>query len=345
MSKITPVSEIGEFGLIDRLTAGFTSSNPSTLKGIGDDAAVIASGDKVMIVTTDMLLEGVHFDLVYSPLKHLGYKAVVVNLSDVYAMNGIPRQITVSLGVSSKFSVEALEELYSGIKLACDRYGVDLIGGDTVASLTGLAISVTAIGEAKPEEVVYRNGAGLNDLVCVSGDLGAAYMGLQVLSREKEIYQQDPTIQPDLKAYDYILERQLKPEARKDIIEMLRESGIRPSAMIDISDGLSSEILHICQQSGKGCLLYQDRIPIDEATAAAAREMNIEPFICAMHGGEDYELLFTAPLEMFDKLSLMKQVKIIGHITKGEDGRHVETSSGASIPIVAQGWDAGRVKA
>jgi thiamine-monophosphate kinase len=341
--KRTPISELGEFGLIDRLTSGFTPIHASTLKAVGDDAAVLAAGEKVLVVTTDMLLEGIHFNLIYTPLKHLGYKAVTVNLSDVFAMNAVPRQITVSIGVSARFPVEDIEELYRGIRLACERYEVDLIGGDTVSSLTGLAISVTAIGEALPGEIVYRSGAGINDLICVSGDLGASYAGLQVLEREKLLYNEDPDIQPDLQGKEYILERHLKPEARGDVIRQLKEAGLKPTAMIDISDGLSSEIHHICRQSKAGCRIYQNKIPVDRATAAAAGEMNIEPLICALHGGEDYELLFTLPLQDYDKIKQIPGLTVIGKITTREEGCMLETETGTSVELVAQGWDAGRV--
>ena len=294
----TSLTEIGEFGLIDRLTKDIKHLHLSTLKGVGDDAAVIDAGEKCIVITTDMLTEGVHFDLMYNPLKHLGYKSVIVNLSDLYSMNAIPKQITVSIAISSKFSIEAIDELYSGIHLACEMYEVDLVGGDTVSSLTGLVISITAIGEAKKEEITYRGGASENDLICVSGDLGGAFLGLQLLEREKDIYNEDPEIQPDLSGYDYILERQLKPEARKDVVEVLRNEGINITSMIDISDGLSSELLHLCQNSGRGCKIYHDKIPIHPSVSAAAKDFNLEPLICALHWGEDYELLFTVPLNI-----------------------------------------------
>ena len=337
--KPTPLSEIGEFGLIDRLTKGLKHVNESTLTGVGDDAAVIGHGEKCFVVTTDMLTEGIHFDLIYTPLKHLGYKSVIVNLSDVYAMNARPTQVTVSIAVSSKFSVEALEELYSGIRLACEKYGVDLVGGDTVSSLSGLIISVTAIGEAREEDIRYRNGAKVNDLICVTGDLGAAYIGLQLLEREKSLFQQDSAAQPDLAGNDYILERQLKPEARKDIFELIRNENIPVHAMIDISDGLSSELLHICKRSDTGCRIYHDKIPIDGSTAMMAGEFNMEPLICALHGGEDYELLFTVPLSEYEKISKFSDIKIIGNITEKSEGTLLITGEGQAMPLTAQGWD------
>jgi thiamine-monophosphate kinase len=337
--KLTLLSEIGEFGLIDRLTAQNKLVHTSSLKGVGDDAAVIDTGEHCTLITTDLLVEGIHFDLIYTPLKHLGYKAVVVNLSDIYAMNGEPRQITVSIAVSGKFSLEALEELYSGIYMACEKYNVDLIGGDTSSSLTGLTLSITAIGIAKKEEIVYRSGAQSNDLICVSGDLGAAYIGLQLLEREKAIFAKDPALQPDLEGNDYIIGRQLKPEARGDIIKLLKENGIQPTSMIDISDGLSSEILHICKNSEKGCRIYQEKIPIDTATAMMAEEFGIEPLICALHGGEDYELLFTVPLKDFEKVRSMKEVHIIGKMMDKEDQALMITKEGSTVQLRAQGWD------
>ncbi len=337
--KPTPLSEIGEFGLIERLTKGLKHVNASTVKGVGDDAAVLDTGGKCIVLTTDMLTEGIHFDLVYTPLKHLGYKAVVVNLSDVCAMNARPTQITVSIAISSKFSVEAVEELYSGIHLACEKYGVDLVGGDTVSSLSGLVISITAVGEANREDIRYRSGAKVNDLVCVTGDLGAAYMGLQLLEREKSLFEQDQAVQPDLSGYDYILERQLKPEARVDIIRLLQSEGIEIHAMIDISDGLSSELLHICKNSGTGCRIYHDRIPIDASTSMMAGEFKMEPLVCALHGGEDYELLFTVPLSEYDKLTKVPDVKIIGNITDVSEGTLMMTGEGQALPLTAQGWE------
>ncbi len=333
------LSEIGEFGLIDRLTANRKLVHASSIKGVGDDAAVIDEGDHYTVITTDLLTEGIHFNLVYTPLKHLGYKAVVVNLSDIYAMNAEPRQITVSIAVSGKFSLEALEELYSGMYAACDKYNVDLVGGDTSSSVTGLTISITAIGIARKEDITYRSGAQINDLICVSGDLGAAYTGLQLLEREKDIFEKDPGIQPDLEGNDYIIARQLKPEAREDIPRLLREHGVKPTSMIDISDGLSSEILHICKNSDKGCRVYQEKIPIDHTTSMMAAEFNIEPLICALHGGEDYELLFTVPLQDFDKLKNMKEIHIIGKIVDKDESALMVTADGNTVQLRAQGWD------
>ncbi len=342
-SKQTEISSIGEFGLIDRLTKNFPLRNESSLKGVGDDAAVLEYVDKEILVTTDLLLEGIHFDLRYVPLKHLGYKAAVVNFSDVYAMNGCPKQITVSLGVSSRFTVEHIEELYSGIQLACEIYGVDLVGGDTSASVTGLVISVTCVGEAEKENIVYRNGAKETDLICVSGDLGAAYMGLQLLERENKVAagaKEGEEFQPDFAGKEYILERQLKPEARKDVISSLKENGIKPTAMMDVSDGLSSELLHICKSSDVGCRVYEDKIPIDYQTAVMAEELNMNLVMTAMNGGEDYELLFTVPLTDHDKINKIKGVSVIGYITKPELGAAMVTRDGKEIPVTAQGWNA-----
>lgn len=341
--KQTEISSLGEFGLIDRLTKDIKLSNGSTIRGIGDDAAVMTYGDKEVLVTTDLLLEGVHFDLRYVPLKHLGYKAAVVNFSDIYAMNGTPRQITVSIGVSSRFTVEHLEEIYSGIKLACEIYGVDLVGGDTSASVTGLVISITCIGEAEKDKIVYRSGAKPTDLICVSGDLGAAYMGLQLLERENVMAaqsQKGEEFQPDFSGKEYILERQLKPEARKDIIEALAKAGITPTSMMDVSDGLSSELLHICKASDVGCRVYEDRIPIDYQTALMAEEFNMNIITAAMNGGEDYELLFTVPLTDNEKIEKLEGVKMIGYITKPELGAALVTRDGGEFPIKAQGWNA-----
>lgn len=341
--KQTEISSLGEFGLIDRLTKDIKLSNGSTIRGIGDDAAVMTYGDKEVLVTTDLLLEGVHFDLRYVPLKHLGYKAAIVNFSDIYAMNGTPRQITVSIGVSSRFTVEHLEEIYSGIKLACEIYGVDLVGGDTSASVTGLVISITCIGEAEKDKIVYRSGAKPTDLICVSGDLGAAYMGLQLLERENVMAaqsQKGEEFQPDFSGKEYILERQLKPEARKDIIEALAKAGITPTSMMDVSDGLSSELLHICKASDVGCRVYEDRIPIDYQTALMAEEFNMNIITAAMNGGEDYELLFTVPLTDNEKIEKLEGVKMIGYITKPELGAALVTRDGGEFPIKAQGWNA-----
>ncbi len=335
---MTELSEIGEFDLISKLTKDFKIQNKSTHKGIGDDAAVLSYTDKVL-VSTDMLVEGVHFDLSYVPLKHLGYKAAVSNFSDVYAMNGIAKQITVSLAVSSRFQLEALTELYQGIQLACEQYGVDLIGGDTSSSTKGMVISITVLGEAKQTNVVYRNTAQTNDIVCVTGDLGAAYMGLQLLEREKNIFQAAPEIQPKLEGYDYILERQLKPEARLDVIEMFAELGIKPHAMIDISDGLSSEILHICNQSNKGCKLYEEKIPVAPETIRMAEELNMDPVVAAMNGGEDYELLFTISEPDFQKIKKSADITAIGYIADASAGVDLIAMDGVKVPIVAQGWN------
>jgi len=339
MATRTEISTLGEFGLINHLTQDITLKNQSTLKGVGDDAAVLEYADKQVLVTTDLLLEGVHFDLTYVPLKHLGYKSAVVNFSDIYAMNGQPKQITVSLGISKRFSIEDLEELYSGIRLACDVYGVDLIGGDTSASLTGLSISITCIGEGEKGKIVYRNGAKETDLICVSGDLGAAYMGLQLLEREKKVFQGEKDFTPDFSGKEYLLERQLKPEARKDVIEMLRNNGILPTAMMDISDGLSSELLHISKQSHVGCRIYEERIPIDYQTAVMAEQFNMNLVTAALNGGEDYELLFTVPLTEHDKIDAMPSVKVIGYVTKAELGNYLVGRDGGEVELKAQGWN------
>lgn len=336
----TEISTLGEFGLIDKITDGVGVVNSSTKYGIGDDAAVLSfDKDKQVLVTTDLLMEGVHFDLTYVPLKHLGYKSAIVNFSDIYAMNGTPKQITVSLAISKRFSVEDIDELYSGIRLACKSYGVDIVGGDTTSSLTGLAISITCIGEANSDEVVYRKGAKETDLICVSGDLGAAYMGLQLLEREKSVLQGETVVQPDFAGKEYILERQLKPEARKDIVEKLKEIGVKPTSMMDISDGLSSELMHICKQSEVGCRVYEEHIPIDFQTAVMAEEMNMNLTTCAMNGGEDYELLFTVPIADHEKISQLKEVRIIGHITKKDLGLALITRDGQEFELKAQGWN------
>jgi len=336
----TEISKYGEFGLIKHLTEKIKLQNASSLKGIGDDAAVLDYKDKRILVTTDLLLEGIHFDLTYMPLKHLGYKSAIVNFSDIYAMNGHPKQITVSLGVSKRFSVEDLEEIYAGINLACQTYKVDLVGGDTSASLTGLTISITCIGEGEEGKIVYRNGAKENDLICVSGDLGSAYMGLQLLEREKTVFAgQSENVQPDFEDKQYILKRQLKPEARKDIIDSLREKGIIPTAMMDISDGLSSELIHICSQSNVGCRIYEDKIPINYEAAVMAEELNMNLVTAALNGGEDYELLFTASLDDYDKLVMMEGIGIIGHITKAELGLNLVGREGEEIGLKAQGWN------
>lgn len=335
----TEIATYGEFGLIKHLTEKFPLTNNSSLKGIGDDAAVLEYANKQVLVTTDLLLEGIHFDLVYVPLKHLGYKSAIVNFSDIYAMNGSPKQITVSIGISKRFSVEDLEELYAGIHLACDEHGVDLVGGDTSASVTGLTISITCIGEGDKEKIVCRDKAKENDLLCVSGNLGAAYMGLQLLEREKAVFANDAAAQPDFAGKEYILQRQLRPEARKDIVKQLDEKGIIPTSMIDISDGLSSEVMHICTQSKVGCRVYEDRIPIDFQTAAMAEEFNMNLVTAALNGGEDYELLFTVPLHMHDKVLEIEDVKVIGHICKENMGMCLVTRDEQEFPLKAQGWN------
>ena len=337
--KRTEISTLGEFGLIRHLTESIIIRNESTLKGVGDDAAVMDYKDKQVLMTTDLLLEGIHFDLTYVPLKHLGYKSAVVNFSDIYAMNGTPRQITVSLGISKRFSIEDLEELYSGIRLACDVYGVDLVGGDTSASMTGLAISITCLGEGERGKGVYRSGARETDLICVSGDLGAAYMGLQLLEREKSVFKGEKDFTPDFAGKEYLLERQLKPEARKDIIEALRKADIVPTSMMDISDGLSSELLHIAKESHVGCHIYEERIPIDYQTAVMAEQFNMNLTTAALNGGEDYELLFTVPLADHDKVSEMKGISIIGYITKPELGNYLLGRDGGEVELKAQGWN------
>ena len=362
------IAKLGEFGLIDRLTKDITPKNESTRYGVGDDCAVLSYPDKEVLVTTDLLMEGVHFDLTYIDLKHLGYKSAMVNISDVFAMNGTPRQITVSLAISKRFTVEDMEEFYAGLKLACDKWNVDIVGGDTTSSYTGLAISITCIGEARKEDIVYRNGAKDTDLVCVTGDLGAAYMGLQLLEREKSVYygQIDDlrkkmaeakaagdekklsalnaqlstfSFQPDFSGKEYLLQRQLQTEARGDIIEKLREAGIRPTAMMDISDGLSSELLHICKQSGVGCRIFEKNIPIDYQTAVMAEEMNMNVTTCALNGGEDYELLFTVPIGDHEKIEQIEGVKLIGHITDEKFGKVLVTRDNQEFELKAQGWN------
>lgn len=338
--KLTEISQLGEFGLIDRLTKDLPHHNPSTVRSVGDDAAVLRyPGDVDELLTTDLLVEGIHFDLTYMPLKHLGYKAAVVNFSDIYAMNGHPRQIVVSLAISSRFAVEHLEELYAGIRLACDIYGVDLVGGDTTASRSGLVISITCIGEAAPDAVVTRDGAKDTDLICVSGDLGSAYMGLQLLEREKVASKGIKDFQPEFGGKEYLIERQLKPEARRDIVTALAEAGIKPTAMMDISDGLSSELLHICKQSDTGCRIYEERIPIDYQTAIMAEELGMNLVTAALNGGEDYELLFTVPLSRHEDVSKIKGVSVIGHICKPEMGCAMVTRDGGEIELKAQGWN------
>jgi len=339
----TDISTLGEFGLIHHLTKDFPLVNKSSLKGIGDDAAVIEyDAEEKTLMSTDLLLEGVHFDLSWMPLRHLGYKSIVVNLSDIAAMNGVAQQVLVSIGISNRFSVEALDELFAGMKMACDKYKVDLVGGDTSSSAQGLVISVTVVGKAKGEEICYRNGAQVNDLICVSGDLGSAYAGLLILQREKKTFEANPNFQPDLQGYEYVLERQLKPEARFDVMEKLRKAGIKPTAMMDISDGLSSELHHICSQSGTGCSIYEEKIPVDIETGRVAEEFNVTDITMALHGGEDYELLFTVPLADYEKLKDRDDILVIGHITDKNEGMNLITKAGQSISLKAQGWDSFR---
>lgn len=336
---LTPLSELGEFALIDRLTSGVQLYNRETLKGVGDDAAVIDAGEKVILLSTDLLLEGIHFDLTYMPLKHLGYKAAVVNISDIAAMNGIPRQLTCSIAVSSRFPAEALDEFYSGLLQACENYRVDLVGGDTSSSVKGLMISVSVLGEAAKDEVVYRSGAGAGDLLCVTGDLGSAYIGLLILEREKAVFKVNPNMQPELAGYDYQVGRQLRPEARTDIRNLLAGAAIRPTSMIDISDGLASEILHLCKQSATGCRLYEEKIPIREQTKELSKEFRIIPSVAALSGGEDYELLFTIRQADYEKIKGIAGITVIGHMTAPGDGTAMITPDGKKIPITAQGWD------
>jgi thiamine-monophosphate kinase len=336
---MTEVSALGEFGLIQRLTQRFSTQGDSTIKGVGDDAAVLNAGKQKVVVSTDLLVEGIHFDMMYTPLKHLGYKAVVVNLSDIYAMNARPKHITVSLAISSRFTVEALEEIYEGVLHACKVYNVDLVGGDTTSSLKGLIISVTAVGYANEEKLVYRNGAKVGDLIAVTGDLGAAYLGLQLLEREKRIFLEDQNITPDLESEKYLVGRQLKPEARKDIIDFFEEMNLQPTSMIDVSDGISSDILHICSQSKVGCEIYEDEIPIVEETAERALTFNLDPTTCAMNGGEDYELLFTIDEADETKLTDVPGISIIGKIVEKEDGCLLVTKGGNRVAITAQGWN------
>jgi len=336
----TSIAQLGEFGLIDHLTRQFEISQPSTLKGIGDDAAVLDFKDKKVVVSTDMLVEGVHFDLAYMPLKHLGYKAVVVNVSDICAMNAKATQITVSVAVSNRFPLEALEELFAGIALAAKEYNVDVVGGDTTSSQKGLILSLTVLGEADAGELVYRNGAKANDLLVVTGDIGAAYMGLQVLEREKQVFQVNPNSQPDLDAYTYLIERQLKPEARKDVRTLLHALEIKPTAMIDVSDGLSSEIIHLCRQSGTGCNLYEEKLPIDPQLIATCEEFNIDSTTVAINGGEDYELLFTIDMGDFDKIKGNPNFTVIGHMVPGDEGIHLVTRANTKIALKARGWNA-----
>lgn len=334
----TEISDLGEFGLIDHLSAAIELKNKESIKGIGDDAAIIDNGSEMTVVSTDMLVEGIHFDLTFHPMKHLGYKAIAVNLSDIFAMNAYPKQVVVSMAVSNRFSLEAIEELYAGMKIVCERYGVDIVGGDTTSSNHGLILSITAIGKGEKEKLVYRNGAKDKDIICVSGDLGGAYVGLQLLEREKKIFIENPKIQPDLSGADYILERQLKPEPRKDIIDKLRELNVVPTSMIDISDGLASEVMHLCKQSGTGCVLYENKIPIDPQTFERAREFGLDPTICALSGGEDYELLFTIKQSDFEKLQSTMDFSAIGYMTDSSEGLHLIDKSDNKVVLQAQGW-------
>lgn len=336
--KHTPISSLGEFGLIDHLTDDLKTVQASTLFGVGDDAAVIDAGEQAVIVTTDQLIEGIHFDLMYHPLKHLGYKSIVVNLSDIYAMNGTPEQVMISVGISNRFSVEAMEEFYAGVKKACESYNVDLVGGDTASSNKGFIINVTAIGRAPGEDIVYRNGASPGDLICITGDLGAAYLGLQILEREKQIFLSQPGVKPDLEGQDYLIGRQLKPEARRDTIEYMRRSQIRPTAMIDISDGLASDLMHICKASGVGAFIEEGNVPIRQETELMAIKFKLDPITCALNGGEDYELLFTARPEDLEKLKVMPDIFISGEIVKKEDGITLHTTGGNIHELKAQGW-------
>ncbi len=336
----TEISNLGEFGLIDHLTKNIRLTHKTTVKGVGDDAAVLDFSGKKTLISTDLLLEGIHFDLAFTPLKHLGYKAIQVNLSDIYAMNGIASHVTVSLGFSSRFPLEAIEELYAGMLLACDKFNIDLIGGDTTSSRQGLIISVTSVGYANESDVVYRNGAEEGDLICVSGDLGGAYVGLQLLEREKQVFLANPNIQPDLEGKDYIVERQLKPEARLDIVDLLKKMQIKPTSMIDVSDGLASEILHITRQSKKGCKLYEEKIPFDPQTVEMAREFGLDPTVCALNGGEDYELLFTIKQADYDRLKHDVDISVIGYITEESAGNYLVTKAGNVHELKAQGWNA-----
>ncbi len=337
--KKTDIASLGEFGLIDHLTEGIVHRQPTTIKGVGDDAAVIDAGEKYLLVTKDLLLEGIHFDLTYYPLSHLGYKAISVNLSDICAMNGTPHQVVVGIGLSSRFPLEAVEELYKGMYAACEKYGVDMVGGDTTSSVQGLVLSVTALGMVDKDKVVYRNGASENDLLCVSGDLGGAYAGLLVLEREKAVFKANPEMQPDLEGHDYILERQLKPEARLDIVRMLADIGVKPTSMIDISDGLASEIKHLCKHSDTGCAVYEEKIPIDQSTYDTARSFKMDPTTYTMNGGEDYELLFTINPDDYEKITNLAEITVTGHMTEKGEGIRLITRSGPVVPIAAQGWD------
>lgn len=340
MEQRTEISELGEFGLIDHLTRNFEIHNASTILGVGDDAAVIDHFGKQTVITTDMLVEGIHFDLMYTPLKHLGYKSVMVNLSDIYAMNATPTQVTMSIAISNRFSLEALDEFYEGVYLACEKHGVDLVGGDTSSSNKGFIISVTAIGEVAADKVVKRSTANKGDLICVSGDLGGAFLGLTLMEREKKIYLENPQLQPDLENESYIVGRLLKPEARKDIIEFLEQNEILPTSMMDVSDGISSEVLHLCKQSNLGCVVYEEKIPISDDSRRAAYKFGLDPTVCALNGGEDYELIFTMKQEDYDKITLNEEISVIGYMTDIESGCKLHTKGGNTFPITAQGWNA-----
>ncbi len=340
MEQRTEISELGEFGLIDHLTRNFEIHNASTILGVGDDAAVIDHFGKQTVITTDLLVEGIHFDLMYTPLKHLGYKSIMVNLSDVYAMNATPTQVTMSIAISNRFSLEALDEFYEGVYLACEKHGVDLVGGDTSSSNKGFIISVTAIGEVVPDKLVKRSTANKGDLICVSGDLGGAFLGLTLMEREKKIYLENPQLQPDLENESYIVGRLLKPEARKDIIEFLEQNDIMPTSMMDVSDGISSEVLHLCKQSNLGCVVYEEKIPISDDSRKAAYKFGLDPTVCALNGGEDYELIFTMKQEDYDKITLNEEISVIGYLTDIEAGCKLHTKGGNTFPITAQGWNA-----
>jgi thiamine-monophosphate kinase len=334
----TPIGKLGKFGLINHLAETVKLTNRKTVSGIGDDAAVIDSGNELTLVSTDLFLEGIHFNLMYSPLKHLGYKAVIRGISDIFAMNGIPGQILVGLGISSRFSVEQVDEIYEGMNLACQKYNIDLAGGDTTSSYTGLTISITAIGTAKKEDIISRNGAKPNDVICVTGDFGAAYMGLQLLERERKLFEKEKDVQPDLSGYEYAIGRQLKPEFPADVLNELRNKNIKPTSMIDVSDGLASDLIHICRLSGTGCRIFSEKIPIDYDTSRLSEEFNLDPVVPALNGGEDYELLFTVPLASFENVSKMDKVHVIGHMTEAESGYYLIGSGGSEIAIKAQGW-------
>jgi thiamine-monophosphate kinase len=336
----TEIGELGEFGLIEHLTKNFETHNVSTILSVGDDAAVIDHFGKQTVVTTDLLIEGIHFDLMYTPLKHLGYKAVMVNISDVYAMNATPTQITMSIAISNRFSLEALDEFYEGVYIACEKHGVDLVGGDTSSSNKGFIVSVTAIGEVAPDKIVKRSTAQKGDLICVSGDLGGAFLGLTLMEREKKIYLENPQLQPDLENEDYIVGRLLKPEARKDIIEFFEKNAILPTAMMDVSDGISSEVLHLCRQGSLGCVIYEEKIPISDASRKAAYKFGLDPTVCALNGGEDYELIFTLKQEDHDKITLNEEISVIGYMTDLADGCKLLTKGGNRFDITAQGWNA-----